>query len=53
MGTGEEMSAQPGRIDVCKDCDYQDTVCPNDCQIYQDLKAEEKEERYVNRYGMS
>ena len=34
------MSAQPGRIEACKECDYQDIVCPDDCEIYQDLKAE-------------
>ena len=34
------MSATPGRIEACNNCDYQDTVCPADCEIYQDLRAE-------------
>ena len=34
------MSAHPGKIEVCQDCDFKDTVCPDTCWIYQDLNAE-------------
>lgn len=34
------MSAHPGTIEACNKCDYKDTVCDSDCEIYQDLKAE-------------
>ena len=43
------MSAQPGRIEACKGCDYQDIVCPDDCEIYQDLRDEYELEVYMER----
>ena len=43
------MSAQPGNIEACKDCDYQDIVCPDDCEIYKDLRAEYELEIYMER----
>ncbi len=43
------MSAHPGNIDKCKGCEYQDTVCPTDCEIYKDLRAEFELEVYQER----
>jgi len=34
------MSASPGSLEVCQDCDFKNIVCPTDCFIYQDLKAD-------------
>ena len=34
------MSAQPGTIDRCKNCPHRGLVCPESCEVYQDLKAE-------------
>ena len=34
------MSAQPGNIDRCKGCSHRGLVCPESCNIYQDLRAE-------------
>jgi len=34
------MSATPGSLEVCQDCEFKDTVCPETCWIYQDLKGE-------------
>jgi len=47
------MSAKPGSIDRCKNCPYRGTVCPESCQIYQDLKAEYKNEMIMEdvQYG--
>jgi len=43
------MSAHPGNIDNCEDCEYQKTVCPTDCEIYKDLRAEYELEVYLER----
>lgn len=34
------MSAQPGTINRCKGCPHRGNVCPESCNIYQDLRAE-------------
>ena len=34
------MSAQPGTIDRCKNCPHRGLVCPESCEVYQDLRAE-------------
>ena len=43
------MSATPGAIEACQDCPYKDTVCDSDCEIYQDLIAEFKNEMEANK----
>ena len=34
------MSVQIEKIKWCKSCPHNDSVCPESCTIYQDLKAE-------------
>ncbi len=36
------MNTQPGNIEACEECEthINGAVCSDDCEIYQDLKAE-------------
>ena len=36
------MSPRPGTIEVCEECEahINGALCPDDCEIYQDLQAE-------------
>ncbi len=43
------MSAHPGNIDKCKGCEFEETVCPETCEIYKDLRAEYELEVYMER----
>lgn len=44
------MTVQPGTIEVCEDCEIHlnGALCPDDCKIYQDLKADEDMEEEGN-----